>query len=134
MGGDSPEGGGDLLPDGGRRGTVDTVGRADGDDQLHIALVELVSQQLRRVGRFRCRVLETPPADRLLATGMPKIAAATMTRAESASTRRGRGHREERDSIQHAASPHQNGFNIAVKLTAITCTVNPSSPPITTQR
>ena len=48
-----------------------------------------------------------PPADRLLATGMPKIAAATMTRAATARMRRGAAIASRAILLQHVGPSEQ---------------------------
>ena len=45
-----------------------------------------------------------PPADRCLATGMPKMPQATITRSAIAMIRRRRGNGQQCDSLQHVAS------------------------------
>src|SRR6185369_5927667 len=49
----------DVVARGASRRAVNTVGCGDDDQQLHIAVAELVGQELGRTGRFGRRVLES---------------------------------------------------------------------------
>ena len=57
----------------------------DDDQQLHVALVELVGEQLCCAGRLRVRVSEAARRE-VLGTGTPKMPIATMTRIAIATT------------------------------------------------
>ena len=61
-----------------------------------------------------------PPAERLLVTGMPKMAAATMTSSAMAMMRLGALMASRAIRLQHVASFRPKPGDIAAKLSAIT--------------